>query len=98
MSLWGHFLPSLLEGVDHFVVGGFAGETSELMFEEDEAEGVFENAAFGIVREVLFEVEILDVLNGSFGIADLTEDFTGFFGVEAFEFGAPLEVAGFGQG
>src|SRR5207245_1293729 len=73
-------------------------EVDELMLEEDEAEGVFEDAAFRVVREVLFEVEVLDVLDGSFGIADLTEDFTGFFGVEAFEFGAPLEVASLGEG
>ncbi|EEF63438.1 hypothetical protein Cflav_PD6073 [Pedosphaera parvula Ellin514] len=93
----GHFLPGFLEGVDDFVIGGFAGEVGELVLEEDEAEGVFEDAAFGVVGEILFEVEILDAMDGVSGIADGAEDFTGFFGVEGLEFGTPLEVAGFGH-
>jgi hypothetical protein len=93
-----HFLPGFLERIDHLVIVGFAGEVCELVLEEDEAEGVFKNSALRIVGKVLFEIEILDALDEVGWIANGAQDFTGFFGVEGFEFRSPLQVAGFGHG
>jgi ATP-dependent Clp protease ATP-binding subunit ClpX len=92
-----HFLPGLLQGVNHFVVGGFVGKVGELILEEDQAEGVFENAAVGIVGETLLEIELLDPGDDGFGIARLSKNFPGLFSMEDFEPGAPLEIAGAGH-
>ena len=93
----GHFFPGLLDRADHFFLAGFASEVGELVFEENQAEGVFEDAAFGVVREILFEVQGLHAGDDVFGVAEFAEDFTGFLGMKFFESFAPLEVTGAGH-
>ena len=48
------------------------------MFEEDQAEGVFQHPALGIAREVLLQVQALDPENDRFRVADFAQDFAGF--------------------
>ena len=97
MGRRGHFLPALPEGIDHFNVGCLAGEAGKLVLEEDEAQGVFQDAAFRVLREVLLEVQLLDPGNHVISIADLVEDLAGLLGVELFELRAPLQIAGAGH-
>ena len=89
-----HFFPGLLQRGDDFFFGCFCGEIGELTLQENEAEGVFENTAFGIRREILFQVQILHTHNDPIGIADCAEDLAGTFGVETFQIGAPFQIAG----
>ena len=93
----GHFVPGFAEGVNHGIVGGLAGEVGELVLEEDEAESVFENAAFRILGEIFFEIESLDSSDDFWRVAEFAEDESGFVSVKFFEVVAPLEVAGLGH-
>lgn len=98
MGCGGHFGPRFVQGVDDFVVGGFAGEVGELILQEHEAKGVFKHAAFGIGREFLFKVEVLHAKNDIFGVTGLAENVSGFLGMKGLESGAPLEITGAGHG
>jgi len=93
-----HFLPGFAQDTDHFIVGRLVRELGELMFEENEAQGVFEHAAVGVVGEVFLEVQVLDANDGIVRITDLAEDFAGFLGVKCLECVAPLQIPGAGHG
>src|SRR6185437_16109936 len=64
------------------------------MFEKNEAQGVFEDAAFGVAGKILLEVEVLYAEHRFFGVTDLPENLAGFLGVKGFERGAPAQIAG----
>jgi len=89
-----HFFPGFLQRGDDFFFGCFCGEIGELTFQENEAEGVFENTAFGIRREILFQIQILHTHNYCIGITDFAQDFASAFGVETFKVGPPFQIAG----
>jgi hypothetical protein len=93
-----HFSPRFAQGVDDLVVSGLRSEIGELILQKDEAKGVFEDAAFGVGGEVLFEIKILHAKNDIIGIAGLAEDFAGFLGMKGLEGGAPLKIARAGHG
>lgn len=93
----GHLPPGLSQGVDGFVIGGPGGEIGELKLEKDETEGVFQDAAVGIVGRIILEIEILHAANRVFGITKFAEDFTGLPRVKFFEHRAPLQIAGTGH-
>lgn len=88
----GHFLPGFAEGVDDLVLSGFSGEVSELIFQENEAKGVFQNTAIRVLREILLEIQVLDADDRVVRVTDLAENFTRFLGMKLFEGGSPAEI------
>ena len=83
-----------MQGGDDFVVGGFDREVGKLVFEENEAKRVFEDSTFRVGGKILFQIECLHALNDGIGITHLTQNFTGAFGVKAFQVRAPFEITG----
>jgi len=47
----GHLRPGLPQRVDDLVFGGTPGQLGQLVFQEDQAEGVFQNTAFPRLEE-----------------------------------------------
>ena len=94
----GHFFPGFLEDVDDFIGIGFGSECGEFEFEEDQADGVFEDLALRVFGEVFFEDEIAGSINGCLIEAGVGHDRLEFAGVEALEVLTPFEITGSSEG
>jgi len=92
-----HFVPGFTKGIHRFLFGHFSGEFGQLELEENQAEGILEDAGFRILWEMLFEVQILYPLDDFLRVMELAQDPARRFRVELFEVRAPLQVAGAGH-
>ncbi len=63
------------------------------MFEEHQAEGIFQDPPLGVAGEILLQVQTLDAGNDFFRVADFTQDLAGLLGVEMLEPLAPFQIA-----
>jgi hypothetical protein len=89
-----HFLPGLLKDAHHLFGFGLVDQIGELMLQGHQAERVFEHLALGILREILFEIQLLDARKDVLAVADFAENFGGFLRVELFQVRAPFQVSG----
>lgn len=90
----GHLGPRFAQRGDQLVFGGALGQVGELMFQEDQAQGVLERLALGIATEVLFEVEGAHPGDGGLVVPAAGQDLPGAPGVELLQVALPPQVAG----
>jgi hypothetical protein len=93
-ALFAHFGDGFAEDIDHFGAIEPGGGFFELGFEEDETEGVFEGADFGVAGEAVFLEDGAGAGDGGFGVGGGGEDGAEVGCVAAAELGFPFEVAG----
>ena len=93
-----HFFPGLLQGVDHFVIGGSCRQLGDLKFQENQTERVLQHATVRVLREVLLQIQCLHLRDRLFRVTDRAQNFSRLLGVEFFEVLAPFQIAGPGQG
>jgi len=92
VALGGHFFPGFLEDVDNLFIVVAGGEVGEVVFQEDEADDVFEGLGVGVGFDFFFADQGGDAGDGGSVVADFLEDLGRLVGVEFVEGGSPGEV------
>ena len=63
------------------------------MLKRDEAESIFKDLAIRITAQMLFQIQIANLCDRFWIVANLLEYFSGFGGVKLFQVAAPPQVA-----